>query len=165
MPRYPITGIVGCCDLATAGHVAALARPVMNSRRRILHHIGCIVDSLSRSGLHVWPRGEDRPIFLRRGTQVVARVRQADRCPQVEVGLPRSQPASKAESNPNRSSSRRRISNSHACPLETSAAGNLKRTRCPLSLRHCVSPISTDCIAKVHQSGAWVAGRLMGYLA
>jgi hypothetical protein len=36
-PRYPITGIAGCCALATSGHAAALPSPTMNCRRRIDH--------------------------------------------------------------------------------------------------------------------------------
>jgi len=35
-PRYPITGIAGCCARAATGHAAALLRSVMKSRRRIL---------------------------------------------------------------------------------------------------------------------------------
>ena len=32
----PTTGIAGCCALAATGHAAALPRPAMNARRRIL---------------------------------------------------------------------------------------------------------------------------------
>jgi hypothetical protein len=32
-PKYPITGIAGCCARAASGHVAAPPTSVMNSRR------------------------------------------------------------------------------------------------------------------------------------